>query len=309
MIASKWGWFSVIDPNCTWPKLKCTPKPIPGHRWWRVELAPRIELTFVFVDGGSFVFAPPQLTDRVDQVLKDRIGQTLTVKEGFWIGQIETPFYVVKHWLETAKPTSRKATSQDAEESSILERMQGTRIVKEFWNHPNEYSPAVRLSLDEFTSCCRFYSERLNKAHPDSSSEMSLPDITQFELALRAKAQTCFHFGSSSLYNLVQEYALPHLSVEDDLISRRPLANWSKLPNRMGLFNAIGNVGEFARALPEERHLQENVCWWVGGTAKSDEAFHCGNVTRTQSHLTFLPAGVRFTLMTDLEKEQDTKSE
>jgi formylglycine-generating enzyme required for sulfatase activity len=209
----------------------------------QIDLAPGCSMSFALIPAGDFVLGgSPTYAD-------ERPLGTVTIDRPFWLGKFEV--------------TNQQFQCYDSNHESGVEPMLWLKWSREdYASLKRARQPVCRVSWNEARAFCQWLSRRTGKA-------FALPSEAQWEWACRAGTDKPLHFGASdassasfanladaSLQNFTQwprttpfsrlELVRQFYAVDPVDDEQRVSAEvGSYLPNRWGLYDLHGNVGEW----------------------------------------------------------------
>ncbi len=313
-LAHHWGWMKPNgESDVDWRHPPATPAPLSGCEWWRVEVTPNVAMTFVEVRPGKAIRNLPELPDKLHGFFTP--GPT-ELREGYWIAQVETPVQVLKHWLDIARPIAKDDASliwesRNRGEITVEQRLRDPKAKSThgLFENGNEHAALAGVTLNEFLAMTQFLNDTKswNSTSP-TSYRFGIPFLNEHDFALRAESITEFHFGDASVGNLLEQYAVtaPPIGNSSEYCALAPYV-YSKLPNRFGLFNIIGNLGEYVPMSEAESLLMnefakrsdQSYCWVAGGKIDERISFSSWYVDRADRNTIFEEnTGARLALYT-----------
>ena len=131
-----------------------------------------------------------------------------------------------------------------------------------------ENAPLAGVTMREVLAMTEFLNRvKLQDPSTPEQNTYGIPFLVEHDFALRAGSNTLFHFGDTTVARYLTEYAVTQPRDGDVLdYSKLTESTLSKLPNRLGLFNIIGHLGEYAM-MTEAEQAQDAYpnCWLLGG--------------------------------------------
>lgn len=221
-----------------------------------VELSSAIGLKLVLIPPGKFQMGSSirQMDEAVVHVpnstrwlLRGETQRPATIDEPFWIGASEV---TVAEFRAFAEATSYQTTAErdgkggerPSSEGKLPEQKpEYTWKYAEFTANPQ--FPVVCVTLADATAFCEWLSEKDGRSY-------FVPTEAQWEYACRAGTTTMWYWGDDP--SAADPFAA--------LAGRNPVA--TKQPNAFGLYDALGNAAEIARA-------DDGTPIWRGGSAAS----------------------------------------
>lgn len=278
-LANRWGWLDNSSrTKIAWEHPSATSVPRFGYQWWNVNVQPGTVMTFVKVPAATSLRNPPELPLRLKEQFK--VGDKVELKESFWIAQVETPFNLFKNWLDRRKPMAHDfETNRQNLTRTVEDRLRLYPMTKGYFEQGKENVPLAGATMMEVLEMVEFLNSiRLESVGP-SEHNFGIPLENEHDFALRANSSTAYHFGDSSVNRLLGDYAVTECRRGDTLDYSKLDSNaYTKLPNRFGLFNIIGNVSEFALISRDE---PEPYCWLVGGKLRDNDSCQSWYIDRT----------------------------
>ncbi len=283
-LANRWGWLNTsTETNIGWQQPTTTLVPKTGFHWWHVNVLPGAVMTFVKVPPGESLRNPPELPIRLKEYFKT--GDHVSLKDSFWIAQVETPFLLFMNWLEKTAPQAKDYETKDQnKERTVEDRLRLYPMTKGYFEQGKHEVPLAGVTMMEVLEMTEF----INRFHSESEGGLpkhsfGIPFENEHDFALRADSTTVYHFGDSSVGRLLGQYAVTQRQSGDTLdYSKIESNSFTKLPNRLGLFNIIGNLSEFATMTEAEQTREpQDHCWLVGGKLKDDDTCKSWYIDRT----------------------------
>lgn len=179
-------------------------------------------------------------------------GKTVEVKP-FWIAQTETPWEAFDVFLASGKPS--KAYDQTEFAADAIARPSKSYILPDLgWGHAGY--PAINLSSTSVQMFCRWLATETKKKY-------RVPTDAEWELACRAGVEGDWKISKEEL-----EKSAWYAGNAGGLT--HPIGK--KEPNKLGLMDMLGNVGEWA--------TDESGKWVLCGGHFRDEADKISPITR-----------------------------
>lgn len=274
------------------PNLPATKSPREGFEWWVIEVLPGIKTTFVRVPGRNFTRMQEKiLSPKVDQYFPP--GKDSVTSE-FWLADCELQFRLFSEWLKEASPiASDRIMVPGALHQSLEQRMRTGRRSKALFDQAGFDLPVCVISHSEASEFIDWLNKR--EVFAEGNLEFSLPTADEFYVACLGNAVTSQYFGDHSTDHLQDRYAVLASSLEatDELFP--PDAAMiqfprTRAPNRLGLFDMNGNVGEFLKKTERELAVSaEPRSLFAGGTLLDEENCSPGMLGNCSPHLLTLP--------------------
>ncbi len=227
LLGDQWR-LELIEP-------KPQTRPETTRDWWVVKLCDGVNVTFVRIQPGSYVRGLGTLSDKKKNSSKKEYFpiETVQMSDEYWIASTELPFGVLKKWCESAK------------ENAVLEGLKSYPPVSSLID---SNSTGFGLTMEEAIRMV----EWTNKvAEIGDEFEIAIPSPDEWEFACRAKSETSFPWGDISVKSLLPKYAVVAVSEfqhTGEVVSR----SGTRVPNRIGLFDMIGNLPEYTRQTGRE---------------------------------------------------------
>ena len=257
-LARKWGIeLSAIQP---------TSHPLEGFDWWKVKIAPEIEMTFVKIRAGKFMRGINSPKNDYLAKIKYFPIEQVSIEKDFWIADCEAPFKLMRAWMDDQDPVAKDFRAGRRESSiTVEERMMSAERTNNFFLDKNKDLPVFAITFREVSSVI----EWLNKVAKNHNGYVyDLPSPDQWEFAVRNGSLVYFHFGDLTTQRYLSRYAVIKTIFEPDKDDTRFVElPYSRIPTRLGLFDTAGNLGEFTKKTEREYRIDETVrCFVKGGT-------------------------------------------
>jgi formylglycine-generating enzyme required for sulfatase activity len=260
------GW-TLERWNAPRPDLEAEPDPPADRDWWVAAIGP-LKIELIRVPRGSFIRGEGgDASLRFPWYSVEKV----EVEDEIWMSAREVPFALVRSWMESSEGDAvRRRLQQSPDLAEYLTESRGTLPCHGF-SFLDAAQFANSLSLQTFAN---------GRANPDrwqsyeSTGEdlalqrdrygIRLPTPDEWEYACRAGSSTRFYWGNHSAPAICREFA-----VFDDGYSpeRHPKTSGTKIPNRWGLFDMLGNVSELCRDYPDQETGQMR-CFNRGGNCR-----------------------------------------
>jgi serine/threonine protein kinase/formylglycine-generating enzyme required for sulfatase activity len=239
LLARRWK----LEDDLT--SIEPTDSPTDNKDWWKVELRPGIIVTFVRVRSGSFSRG---IGHELPSVHRDNYfpsGESVNIAEEFWVSDSEVSLRALKAWCDE-KEENAKVWARLTKEGRV-------GAIPEKISKLDAAYPAFTISQPEAAALVDW----LGKDVAASGFQLGMPTNDEWEFACRGGrgGSECLYFwGSNELKNLLTRYANVTESVAEGLDAIQPSAQ--RIPNRLGAFDMLGNVMEFARYTDREREIR-----------------------------------------------------
>jgi formylglycine-generating enzyme required for sulfatase activity len=175
-----------------------------------------------------------------------KIGAKTIVVKPFWLATTETPWEAFDVFTASGPPSPPYDQTQFAPDA--IARPSKSYILPDLgWGHHG--FPAINLSIDSATMFCRWLAAATKKKY-------RLPTEAEWELACRLGLQ-----GASNIDKATLDKTAWYAGNSNQVT--HPIG--TKLPDKLGLFDMLGNVGEWAIDVDGKPVL-------CGGTFRDDPA-------------------------------------
>jgi formylglycine-generating enzyme required for sulfatase activity len=189
-----------------------------------VEFTDQFGIEFVYVPSGSFVMG----TNQTD-IYEREYAHAVTISKGFYMSKCEVTQGLWKEQMRDHPFKIRSIMDMDLVEHESAGITHPVYNVN--WSQANEL---------------------FNRLSGKSNSRYRLPTEAEWEYSARAGTQTDFYWGSTSAFQVVDQYewysANAHLLLKDNYSDKYwngPQPVGEKLPNAFGIHDLMGNVEEW----------------------------------------------------------------